>query len=295
MRISDRLRYEIFKRDLINVKSQIDRAQNMISSGMSVLKPSDNPVDFSVSLHFDSELKKQEQYERNISRLMMLGSYYDSAVNKIHELLTKAKEIAITQASDTMDASTRLSSSEEIKGIIEQLVSIGNTNVTGIYIFSGKALTTKPFDLNDDYSVTYNGTEDVMSVFTDTDVTEDLGISGHRIFISGTNMFSVLKDLKDALESNDLQGIRNSLDGLESALEKTETNMSYVGTYVAKLERAKDLLEVRRIETQKMRSEVREADLTKIISDFNALTLAYQTMLYAMAKIQELSILNYLR
>ncbi|MCX7856668.1 MAG: flagellar hook-associated protein FlgL [Deltaproteobacteria bacterium] len=295
MRISDRLRYEIFKRDLLNMKSELDRYQTMISSGRALLKPSDNPVDFSICLRFDSELKKGEQHERNINRLTVLGNYYDSALNKIHELLTKAKEIAITQASDTMDSSTRLSSSEEIKGIIEQLVSIGNTNVSGMYIFSGKTLDTKPFELNDDYSVTYNGTSDVMKVYVDNDVSEELGLSGSKIFISDTNIFSVLKDLKDALEANDVEGIRESLDGLEAALRKTESNLSYVGTYLGKLERVKDLLEIRKTDIQTVKSEVQDADLTKIISDFNAMTLAYQTALYAMAKIQELSILNYLR
>jgi flagellar hook-associated protein 3 FlgL len=295
MRISDRLRYEIFEKSLIDLKSELQRTQEMISSGKSILRPKDDPVNFSISIQFDSEIEKYEQYVRNTERLIMFGGYYDSSINKIHELLGRAKEIAITQASDTMNSDTRRASSEEIKGIIEQLVSIGNTEVQGLYIFGGKKLDTKPFDLNDDYSVTFNGTEDVISVYTDSGVKEDLGISGYRIFLKGTDIFSVLKGLKEALEENDVEGIRDSLDGLNQALSMTETNLSYVGTYVAKLERTKEILELRKSEIQKIQSELRDADLAKIVSDFNALTLTYQTMLYAMAKIQELNILNYLK
>jgi flagellar hook-associated protein 3 FlgL len=295
MRISDRLRYEIFEKSLIDLKSELQRTQEMISSGKSILRPKDDPVNFSISIQFDSEIEKYEQYVRNTERLIMLGGYYDSSINKIHELLGRAKEIAITQASDTMNSDTRRASNEEIKGIIEQLVSIGNTEVQGLYIFGGKKLDTKPFDLNDDYSVTFNGTEDVISVYTDSGVKEDLGISGYRIFLKGTDIFSVLKGLKEALEENDVEGIRDSLDGLNQALSMTETNLSYVGTYVAKLERTKEILELRKSEIQKIESEFRDVDLAKIVSDFNALTLTYQTMLYAMARIQELNILNYLK
>lgn len=293
MRISDRLRYEMFKSDLLRMKSHLDKFQAIVSSGKALLEPSDNPVDFSQSMRFDAELKRKEQYERNVSRLLLFGSYYDSALNKIHELLTKAKEIAISQASDTIDASTRLSSSEEIKGIIEQLVAIGNTNLSGMYIFSGRAIDRKPFELNDDYTVSYNGTEDVMKVAVEKEIEADLGMSGLRVL--DDDLFSTLKNLKDALESNDGEGIRESLDGLDRALRKTEANLAYVGTSVGKLERIIDLIKTRKTDIQVLQSEIQDADLTKVISDFNAMTLAYQTMLYAMAKIQELSILNYLR
>ncbi|MCS7281709.1 MAG: flagellar hook-associated protein FlgL [Desulfobacterota bacterium] len=293
MRISDRLRYEMFKSDLLRMKSHLDKFQAIVSSGKALLEPSDNPVDFSQSMRFDAELKRKEQYERNVSRLLLFGSYYDSALNKIHELLTKAKEIAISQASDTMDASTRLSSSEEIKGIIEQLVAIGNTNLSGMYIFSGRAIDRKPFELNDDYTVSYNGTEDVMKVAVEKEIEADLGMSGLQVL--DDDLFSTLKNLKDALESNDGEGIRESLDGLDRALRKTEANLAYVGTSVGKLERIIDLIKTRKTDIQVLQSEIQDADLTKVISDFNAMTLAYQTMLYAMAKIQELSILNYLR
>ncbi len=295
MRISDRLRYEILKRDLIDIKAKIDRAQTIISSGKSLLRPQDDPVYFSSCIHFDSQLKKNEKYKRNVERLLLLGSYYDSCISRIGELLRRAKEIAVSQASDTMNAQSRFSSSKEIKGIIEELVSIGNTNVAGLYIFGGKRLDVKPFSLDNDYNVTFFGTEEVIKVNTDTDQTESLGISGYKVFIEGTNIFGVLKDLKDALETNNVQGIRESLDKIDMAIEKTEANLSYAGIYVSKLERTKDFLDLKTNEIEKIESELRDADLAKIISDFNALTLTYQTMLYAASKIGELNILNYLR
>lgn len=295
MRISDRLRYETLKKDLLEIKSRLDKAQSMISSGSSIISPKDDPVKFSISIQFESELRKLEQYSRNVQRLLLFGGYYDSCLSKIEELIRRAKEIAVSLASDTMDAQSRRSSSEEIKGIIEQMISIGNTNVAGIYIFGGKKTNIKPFEADADYNVRYMGTKDVISVEIDNDETENLGISGFKVFFEGTDLFSVLKGLKDALERNDAYGIKKSLENLDMAHEKVRTEISYVGSYVANLERKKEILELRVSEIEKMKSELKDADLARIISDFNALTLTYQTMLYAMAKIQDLNILNYIR
>ena len=42
---------------------------------------------------------------------------------------------------------------EELKEIIEHLVTLGNTKLTGTYIFGGKRANEAPFRLNKDYSI----------------------------------------------------------------------------------------------------------------------------------------------
>lgn len=295
MRISDRLRYEFLRENLIRLKANIDKIQETIASGRRLLRPKDSPVDFSISVELENDLRKKESYERTLERLGILGNYYDSSVSKIHDLLLRAKEIAIQQGSDTSDRSSRFSASEEIKGIIEQLVSIGNTNLSGIYIFSGKNLLSTPFVLNEDYSVTYNGTMGVFKVKIDDDTEIDLTMSGFSVFLEDVDLFSVLKNFKEALERGNSEEIRASIGPIDQALEKIETYLSKAGNYSSRIERAKEILESRKTETLEVLSNIRDADLTKAISDFQIMTLTYQSLLYSMAKMENLNILNYLR
>lgn len=294
MRVTDRLKYAILNKNLARIKQNIDVAQNKIASGKRIIAPSDDPVAASSGIGLEAEKNMNSQYTRNLEKLKTLGGFYDTSVTGIHELLTKAKEIAITQASGTMDATTRRSSAEEIKGIIEQLVTIGNTKVGSSYIFGGEKAGEAPFTLDGDYNVTFNGTEDVSSIYIDKGTKEAAGISGYRVFISDSNIFEGLKKLKDALEANDASGIGETLDDLEAALSKTQANISHVGTYVSKIENYIEYKDARNLDIDESLSQMMDVDIVQIVTEFNALSNAYEAMLYSMAKIQNLSVLNYL-
>lgn len=294
MRVTDRLKYAILNKNLARIKQNIDVAQNKIASGKRIIAPSDDPVAASSGIGLEAEKNMNSQYTRNLEKLKTLGGFYDTSVTGIHELLTKAKEIAITQASSTMDATTRRSSAEEIKGIIEQLVTIGNTKVGSSYIFGGEKAGEAPFTLDGDYNVTFNGTEDVSSIYIDKGTKEAAGISGYRVFISDSNIFDGLKKLKDALEANDASGIGETLDDLEAALSKTQANISHVGTYVSKIENYIEYKDVRNLDIDESLSQMMDVDIVQALTEFNALSNAYEAMLYSMAKIQNLSVLNYL-
>lgn len=294
MRVTDRLKYAILNKNLARIKQNIDVAQNKIASGKRIIAPSDDPVAASSGIGLEAEKNMNSQYTRNLEKLKTLGGFYDTSVTGIHELLTKAKEIAITQASSTMDATTRRSSAEEIKGIIEQLVTIGNTKVGSSYIFGGEKAGEIPFTLDGDYNVTFNGTEDVSSIYIDKGTKEAAGISGYRVFISDSNIFDGLKKLKDALEANDASGIGETLDDLEAALSKTQANISHVGTYVSKIENYIEYKDVRNLDIDESLSQMMDVDIAQVVTEFNALSNAYEAMLYSMAKIQNLSVLNYL-
>lgn len=295
MRVTDSLKYAILNKNLTRIKQNIDAAQNKIASGKRITTPSDDPVAASSGIGLEAEKNMNNQYIRNLEKIKTLGGFYDTATTGIHDLLTKAKEIAITQASSTMDATTRMSSAEEIKGIIEQLVTIGNTKIGNSYIFGGEKGSVIPFTLNSDYSVTFNGSEDVSSVYIDKGTKEVSGISGHRVFISDTNIFEGLKKLKDSLEANDQSKIKETLNDLEASLNKTQANIAHVGTYVAKIESYIEYKDVRNLDIDESMSEMMDVDIAQAITEFNALSNAYEAMLYSMAKIQNLSVLNYLR
>lgn len=295
MRVTDKVKFDAFKNNLSKIKSTIDMTQNKIASGKKILTPSDDPVSASVVVGFAAEKNQNIQFGRNLERLKTTGAFYQTSINSISDLLTRAKEIAVAQASDTMDASTRKSSSEEIKGIIERLVSIGNTKIGSSYIFGGKKSNTVPFSLDSDYKVTFNGTDDVSTIFVDRDTKEDAGISGDKVFISDTNIFDVLKTFKESLEKNDSSGIKSAMDDVEKSLEKTQINLAYVGTYTARIDKFIEYNETKNINITESLSNIMDVDMAQAVTDFNTLSSAYEAMLYTMSKIQSLSVLNYLR
>jgi flagellar hook-associated protein 3 FlgL len=295
MRVTDKVRFDVFKNNLSSMKETIDKTQTRIASGKKILAPSDDPVAASTGIELEAEKSLNDRYKKNLEKLKTVGGFYDTSINSMNDLLTRAKEISITQASDTMDASTRLSANEEIKGIIEQFVTIGNTKVGNSYIFGGKKSNIKPFTIDVDYNVTFNGSSDVDSVYIDKGTKEDAGMSGESVFISDTNIFTVLKDLSDALDGNDLTGIRSAIDTIDLTLDKTQTNLARAGTYMSRVENYIGHKETRDLNITESLSQAMDIDMTQAVTDFNSLSTAYEAMLYSMAKVQNLTIMNYLK
>lgn len=297
MRIGDRLKFELFKTNIGSLKEKIDANQEMIASQKKVVKPSDDAVAFSAIMEMEGEKRLNGQFKRNVDRLNMVAGTIETSFDTIHTLLTRAKAVAVTQASSTMDASTRQYSSEEIKGIMEQLVTLGNTKVSGAYVFGGKNAETVPFVLNDlDYSVTFQGTDDVPTVFVDSGEKEKMGMSGRDVFYNqgGYSIFDTLKTFKEALENNDVAAIKTAIDDLDTGLRLTENNIAYVGTYAEKLESIVSSQDAKNLRFDQNISEMADADMVSLISDFNTLSDAYQAAIYSMTRLRELSILNYL-
>jgi len=297
MRVTDKLRSEFSKKQISSLNEKIAVLQEQISSEKKVLHPSDDPVIYSRNVQMTSEKNLNTQYKRNLDRLNTFAGTYETVFGSMKDLLNTAKQLAVTQSSDQMDAASRKTAAIQIEGIIENLVTLGNTKVGNTYAFGGKKSDTAAFVLNDtDYSVTFQGSDDVPEIYVDGSTKEKLGISGKSAFYGAgaANVFGALKELKDALDNNDGDAIRTSMDSINKALNLTANNVAYVGTYAGTITTLTtqnttkgDLLTI-------TMSDMVDADMIQLVTDFNTLKNAYEASTSSLATIMKLSILNYL-
>jgi flagellar hook-associated protein 3 FlgL len=300
MRVTDSYRYEVFKNSLSILKERLAKTEEMIASEKKILAPSDDPVGTSQYMQLKAQKDTNSQYVKNIQQLSTLGGAYETAANGVSEILAKAKELATTMASDTQDASTRRIAATEVESMIEELVTLGNSRVGSTYIFGGKKSDTTAFTLNDaDYSVTFNGSSDVLKVQIASGQTENMGISGEKFFgtapLSSSNMFNILKDLRDALNNNDRTAIGASLDGIDNAVNLAANDLSYVGTRNNKLTGFSDTMMNNNIGLQTIMSSIMDVDTVQAYTDYTTLTNAYEASLSVINKMQQMNILDYLR
>jgi flagellar hook-associated protein 3 FlgL len=297
MRVTDKLRSEFSKKQISGLNEKIAVLQEQISSEKKILHPSDDPVIYSRNVQMTSEKTLNTQYKRNLDRLNTFAGTYETVFGSMKSLLNTAKQLAVTQSSDQMDAASRKTAAVQIEGIIENLVTLGNTKVGNTYAFGGKKSDTAAFVLNEaDYSVTFNGSDDVPEVYVDGSTKEQLGISGKSAFYDGNtvSVFGALKELRDALKNNDGNAIRTSIDSINKTLDLTANNVAYVGTYANTITTLTtqnltkgDLLTI-------TMSDMVDADMIQLITDFNTLKNAYEASTSSLATIMKLSILNYL-
>lgn len=291
MRITDRLRYESFKTNLNSLKEKIDKNQNMTASGKKILEPSDDPVIAGRSVQLQSALNMNTQYERNLDKLAMNGAFYENAVNQITNMLTRVKELAVSCASDNIDQTGRTSAADEVDGIVQQLVTIGNTKVAGSYIFGGKRALTPPFASDG----TFSGTQDVINIAVDAKSTISGGISGATIFKSGTDIFATLQKFSTDLRAGDKGAIRTDMDSIDACTDQNSNNLAYVGSYTKSIDNLFDSNRAKDLTMNTTESDMVSADIASLVADYSTLSTAYQAVLYSMGKMQDLAITNFLR
>ena len=185
MRISDSMRYRLFQMNVSKVGQQLDDIEKKISTQKNINTPSDDPIKYTTNILYDAERSLGTQFNNNLQRLGTVISMYDVSLSAVGSQLDNLTQLV--NNFDTMDQDLRLSATEQVKGIIEQFVTIGNTKLGNSYIFGGQQADVPPFQLKNDYSVTYNVSqygEDATKIYVDKEQTGKYGISGREAFYS---------------------------------------------------------------------------------------------------------------
>lgn len=148
MRVTNKMFYNQFLTDLQRNLSSMYDANEQISTGKRVNRPSDDPAAMARIVGYKATLSSITQYNRAIDSAKSALGAIDSSFMNLNELMTRARELAVQGANATVDASSRLGLAKEIGGLLESSKGIANTQVGNRYIFSGYTSTTPPIDAN---------------------------------------------------------------------------------------------------------------------------------------------------
>lgn len=144
----------------------------------------------------------------------------------------------------------------------------------------------------------YRGNNDKMSVGIGKNNNFNYNITGSDIFTTqsggSADIFQHLNDLKTALESNDAEGIRAQIDNLKNAQTQVTQYESSCGSKINSLDTTKSNHEDLDLLITSMMSTVEDADVTKLITDFQMKQIAMQASYNMAAQIGKMTILDYL-
>jgi flagellar hook-associated protein 3 FlgL len=114
--------YDQVNRDISRNTELLFKLNSQISSAKRINKPSDDPLGLSSVLTNRTELNMFDQYEKSINYATGWLNRMESLVQDTDDLLARASEIAVQQASATASADTRKGAAEEIKQIRSMLL-----------------------------------------------------------------------------------------------------------------------------------------------------------------------------
>ncbi len=289
MRVANKTIYDMVRFNLGIASEEMNNANRIVSSGKRISDLSDDPVGLTQSLNIKSVLSGLDQMGRNISLGKSWLASSESALSHVQELISDAKALSVQMASGTTGATQRASASLTVQNILDEIVSLANTEVGGRYIFSGSKTDTAPFSSD---GTTYNGNDEPFAVKIGRDATVQVGRDGEEVF--GT-IFTTLSDLIDDLNGNNVAGIQASLTGLTAHFNEMSSKISDIGSKASRMEIKENIFQDLKIVNTDRLSAIEDADIAEAIIDLKEKELAYQAALASSSKVMQLSLVDYLK
>ena len=166
-----------------NLTSDLESANEVVSSQKQLNEMSDDPLGLSQVLTLKSTLSNLTQIDRNVNMGKSWIKSVENALDDVKDLIIEIKIDIARLANDSTTADERQDAIERVQSVIEQIVSLGNTQVNGNYIFAGSDTNVKPFEYDaENDQVIYHGDDNPFEITTGQDLTVAVGRAGSSTF-----------------------------------------------------------------------------------------------------------------
>ena len=287
MRVANKMIFAAAQYNLGKITERLREANEVVATGKRINDLSDDPVGLTQALNIKSTLSSIEQMGRNISQGTSWLAASEGALTQVQNIISDVKALSVQMANATTSADQRYSAAETVRNMMEEIISLANTDVAGRYIFSGSKTGTAPFEQDG----TYNGDSNPFKVKIGKDSTVEIGSDGDAVF---SDIFDTLNSLINALQGNDIGGIQNSLNDLEDDFNDISVKISDVGSKTLRMEIKANIYQDLDISNTERLSVVEDADIADAITNLSAIQFAYQAALASSAQTMRLSLVDYL-
>ncbi len=212
--------------DLNSSLAALDRTTDELSSGRTILEPSDNPYGASQVIDLQSELDGLSSYESDAQDGISWENTASSAMASISQIAQRVRELLVQGANGTYNQSDLETMALQVEQLTESVKQDANTQYAGQYVFSGTATTTAPYEqgANDEYKGNAETVSRAVgpgaSVTITTNISTALGEGGEDGKLLDTlrtiaeNMRSGTPEGREALGSTDLQKLDGNIETL---------------------------------------------------------------------------------
>jgi len=273
--------------DLENLNRSFIDTNRQLQTGKKLNKLSDSPLGSADLVDITEQALRLDAYRFNITTSSYQLKFAESVLNMANNAFTAIHTLGSRAANDPTNADGRRAILLEIEKLREELVSIGNTQVDGKYIFAGSDVKTRPFDLVETapgsglYDTVYNGNNNVNSIPVADGVEVVAGVSGDKalgdIFKKVDKLIEAIKNSIDGISApND---IGDALEGFGDALSVLGRARGQIGVSLSMVQRLSEMIDTRNIVLKEQRSHIEDANALEVIVRIEQLQTAINAAL----------------
>jgi len=209
MRVTNSLTYSNTINDYQRNMEELYNVNTQISSGLKIQNSYEDSGIYVDTMRLDYEIATLEQSSESSSKAQTYANNTDNTLNQFSEALSQFKSKLIQASSETNSDTSLDAIANELDGLKDYMVSLGNTSINGQYLFSGSDVNTKPLDDQGNY---YGNGESVEAIIG-SGVTLPYNINGQDLFLGSDSDYNkiVSTNIKmlnqTALYPKEMQGV----------------------------------------------------------------------------------------
>ena len=300
-------------RELSSIGSASTRmaaAQEQMTTGRRINRPSDAPADTTVALKSRSGISQNEQYQRNAQDGTAWLSTIDTSLNSLQSMVRRAYTLAVAGANTATNGPTSEgANADEVDQILQSVIGLSNSTYLGRPVFGGTTTGDAAYQQVPDPSdptktvVTYAGDDgtvqrrvgDSTVVRVDSQGSSVFGLASNQTGATGDSIFDHLQQLSTALRGGDGAGIEKAIADLTKDQSQISTAQANEGARMKQLDTATNVSMDTTLALQKVKSDVEDVDVAEATINMQSMTAAYQAALMAVGKSTQQSLLDFLR
>lgn len=160
MRVGTSTMYSSFTRYQESAMEALNTVNNQLK-GTKIDYGYQNTDVFIQTLRLDQKEYTLTQNSQASQTALQFAQNTDSTMTDMTSILTSFKTKLVNAATESNTLVSRKAIAQEMKGLMQNLITLGNTSINGQYLFSGSSFTTKPLD---DTGAYYGNAEKVKSL-----------------------------------------------------------------------------------------------------------------------------------
>ncbi len=290
---------------------KLQRMQEQISSGKMIRIASDDPIGATQSMSIHNDIKKTEQYQRNIQNGVSFLENTSSVITQVENILLEIKTIAENASSEIVTSAEQTAFAFEVDQLLEELILSANSKFAGKFIFggvetlSGTRPNSAPFNAvmsgNSISQVIPNpdGIDGAIKRMAGEGKSVIINVAGDDVFQpNGTDnqndIFATVINLRENLLANDSESIRVRIAELNTEFEQVVAQNTLAGAKVNRLDLMSEQLDDLKLIHKEHLSEIEDTDVAEAIMRLQTQDISFQSTLKASSRILGQSLLDYI-
>ena len=288
--------------DINSSLAALERTTNELSSGKTILEPSDNPYGASRVIELQSQLDGLSSYATNTQEGIDWESTASSAMSSMGNVLQSVRELLVQSSNGTYNQSDRESIATQVEQLTEAVKQDANTQYAGQYVFSGTMTTTAPYVQGAED--TYQGDSGTVTRAVGPGVSVDVSTEISSLLGNGQasgdgKLLDTLRTISEHLKggtSEDVSALGSSdLEKLEASIEELTQLQATSGSVTDQLQTAASRIEGLQASITATLSNTRDANIAETSIAYSNEQAAYEAALRAGASIVQESLLQFLQ